>query len=223
MGIATKIDHTLLKPDARQDQILRLCSQAERHHFHSVCVNPTWVKLCSTRLDGTGIKVGVVVGFPLGANLPEIKAHEAILAVTHGADEVHMAMNTGALKSNDIELVKRDMQMVRDAAPKAKLGVIIETDFLTDDQKVLACHLVEEAFANFIVISTSLVTGGDANADIRLMRQSLVDTKKVGIKVFGGIPDFATARALLDAGATRLGCWGSVVIVEEEGRYANHW
>ncbi|MBI5023268.1 MAG: deoxyribose-phosphate aldolase [Candidatus Magasanikbacteria bacterium] len=211
MNIANYIDHTVLKPNTTEGQIRKLCAEAKEHYFVSVCVNPTWVKLCSDLLVGTDVKVCTVIGFPLGANMPETKAFEAKLAVEQGADEVDMVINVGALKSGNLELVERDIQAVRDAAPTATLKVIIEICLLTDDEKVMACQLSQKVGADFVKTSTGFSTGGATIEDIRLMRNTV--GLDMGVKASGGIKDFAGAQAMIMAGATRLGCSAGVAIM----------
>lgn len=211
MNVARFIDHTALKPNTTEDQIRKLCAEAKEHGFASVCVNPTWVKLCSDLLAGTDVKVCTVIGFPLGANLPELKAYEAKLAVEQGAGEVDMVLNVGALKSGNIELVERDIRTVRNAVPTATLKVIIETCLLTDDEKVVACQLSQKAGADFVKTSTGFSTGGATVEDIRLMRNTV--GPDMGVKASGGVKDFAGAQAMIEAGATRLGCSAGVAIM----------
>jgi deoxyribose-phosphate aldolase len=209
--IAKFIDHTALKPNITEVQIHKLCAEANEHHFASVCVNPMWVKLCAELLAGTDTKVCTVIGFPLGANSPETKAFEAKLAVEQGANEVDMVLNVGALKSGNFELVERDIRAVRDAVPNATLKVIIEACLLTDDEKVAACQLSQKAGANFVKTSTGFSTGGATIDDIRLMRQTV--GPDMGVKASGGVKDFAGAQAMIEAGATRLGCSAGVAIM----------
>lgn len=211
MKIARFIDHTALKPNTTEDQIRKLCAEAKEHGFASVCVNPTWIKLCADMLAGTDVKVCTVIGFPLGANTPETKAFEAKLAVEQGAGEVDMVLNVGALKSGNIELVELDIRTVRNAVPTATLKVIIETCLLTDDEKVVACQLSQKAGANFVKTSTGFSTGGATVEDIRLMRNTV--GQEMGVKASGGIKDFAGAQDMIEAGATRLGCSAGVAIM----------
>ena len=211
MEIAHFIDHTALKPNTTEDQIRKLCAEAKEHGFASVCVNPMWVKLCSDLLVGTDVKVCTVIGFPLGANLPELKAYEAKLAVEHGAGEVDMVINVGAFKSGNLELVERDIRTVRNTVPTATLKVIIETCLLTDDEKVVACQLSQKAGADFVKTSTGFSTGGATVEDIRLMRNTV--GPDMGVKASGGVKDFAGAQAMIEAGATRLGCSAGVDIM----------
>ena len=217
MNIAKYIDHALLKPDATRDQILKLCDEAYQWGFKSVCVNPIWVPDCVLRLKElwhkSDVKVCSVVGFPLGANCRNIKADEARQAFLHGADEIDMVINIGSLKSGDFHDVKLDIQAVRLAVSKATLKVIIESCMLTHDEKISACEIAKNAGVDFVKTSTGFSTGGATVEDIKLMRE--IVGKKIGVKASGGIRDFATAKAMLDAGANRLGCSASVAIVEE--------
>ncbi|MDP3697315.1 MAG: deoxyribose-phosphate aldolase [Candidatus Taylorbacteria bacterium] len=212
--IARYIDHTLLKPDANEMQIRKLCDEAMTHKFASVCVNPLWVTLCSTLLAGSDVKTCAVVGFPLGANLSETKVAEARSVFERGASEIDMVFNIGALKSGDaknIELVSNDIQMVRKAVPEAVLKVIIETCLLTDFEKCLACAIAKNSGADFVKTSTGFSSGGATLEDISLIRRFIGE--KMGVKASGGIKDFETAKAMIEAGANRLGCSASVAIV----------
>lgn len=213
MNIARFIDHTTLKPNITEEHIRKLCAEAKDYGFASVCVNPTWVCLCSDLLVGTDVRVCAVVGFPLGANQPEIKAYEAKLAAAQGADELDMVLNIGAMKSGNLELVERDIQTVREAISASILKVIIETCLLTDNEKILACQLSQKAGANFVKTSTGFSAGGATVEDIRLMRR--VVGQKMGVKASGFIRTYADAKSLIEAGATRLGCSYSVAIVLE--------
>ena len=212
-NIASFIDHAALKPNTTVAQIRQLCVEAKGYGFASVCVNPTWVSLCYHYLTGTNIKICAVVGFPLGANESRVKACEAKLAVTQGADEIDMVMNISALKSGNFVLVEREIKMVRNAIPRATLKVIIETCLLTEDEKVTACQLAQKAGADFVKTSTGFSAGGATVEDVQLMRK--VVGQNMGIKASGFIRTFAEAKALVEAGATRLGCSASVAIVSE--------
>ena len=216
MDIAKYIDHTLLKPDATKQQIIKLCQEAADYGFASVCVNPVWVPTCVIELSGMSqkskVKVCSVVGFPLGANCRNIKADEAREAFLQGADEIDMVMNIGKLKSGEILDVKLDIQSVRLAVSKATLKVIIETCLLNDGEKIAACCIAKLAGADFVKTSTGFSTGGATVEDVKLMRKTV--GPKMGVKASGGIKDFATAKAMIDAGATRLGCSAGIAIVE---------
>ena len=213
MDIAKYIDHTLLKPDATREQIALICDEAKQYSFASVCVNPVWVDFCSGLLKNTEVKVCAVVGFPFGASMGMAKAKEAMLAVEMGAQEIDMVVNIGGLKSNLADLVAEDILVVRSATPGVILKVIIETCLLTREEKILACKIAKRAGADFVKTSTGFSSGGATVEDVTLMRK--VVGKKIGVKAAGGIRDFATAKAMLDAGANRLGCSASVAIVKE--------
>jgi deoxyribose-phosphate aldolase len=213
-SLARRIDHTLLKPDATRDQIEKLCEEARQHGFATVCVNPCWVELCAHLLAGSETVVCTVAGFPLGANPPEVKAYEAARAVADGAAEVDMVMNVGALKSRDHRLVARDIAGVVDAShPGARVKVIIEAALLTDDEKVKACVLARAAGADYVKTSTGFGPGGATAADVALMRR--VVGPGMGVKAAGGVRDLTSAKAMLEAGADRIGASVGVKIVEE--------
>jgi deoxyribose-phosphate aldolase len=213
--LACYIDHTLLKPEATEAQIVQLCEEARRYHFKAVCVNPTWVKRCVAVLSGTDTCVATVAGFPLGASLPEVKAFEAQQVVEAGAREVDMVINIGALKDKDYALVTRDIAAVVRAARagSALTKVIIEAALLNDDEKKTACQLACEAGAEFVKTSTGFSAGGATAHDVALMRQ--VVGPAVGIKAAGGIKTYADALAMIHAGANRIGASASVKIIEE--------
>lgn len=210
-ALARMIDHTLLKPEASQAQIERLCDEARHFGFAAVCVNPYWVPLCVERLAGTGVKVATVIGFPLGATTPEAKAAEARQAVAAGAAELDMVLNVGALKSGQLERVQADIAGVVAAAGDALVKVILETGLLTGDEKVTACRLAVAAGAHFVKTSTGFGPGGATTADISLMRRTV--GPELGVKASGGIRDYATAVAMVEAGASRIGASASVAIV----------
>ncbi|MFO7273660.1 MAG: deoxyribose-phosphate aldolase [Bacillota bacterium] len=210
--LAKMIDHTLLKPDAAEAQIRQLCAEGREHGFMSVCVNPYWVPLCAELLQGTDVKVCTVVGFPLGANRSEIKAAEAEDAVARGAREVDMVINVGALKSGRRDVVLNDIRAVVSAvAGEALVKVIIETGLLTDEEKVLACQLAQEAGADFVKTSTGFGTGGATVHDVALMRRTV--GPNMGVKASGGVRDLATALAMIEAGANRIGASAGVAIL----------
>ncbi len=213
--LARYIDHTLLKPEATEAQIVQLCAEAQHYHFMAVCVNPIWVKRCAAELNGTDSCVATVAGFPLGATSPEVKAFEAQLAVGAGAREVDMVINIGALKGKDYALVGRDIEAVVRAARAggALTKVIIEAALLNDDEKRMACQLACEAGAEFVKTSTGFSIGGATVHDVALMRQ--VVGPDVGVKAAGGIRTYADALAMIAAGANRLGASASVKIVQE--------
>lgn len=212
--IASLIDHTLLKPDATADQIAQLCYEARKYKFASVCVNPTHVKLCAELLQGTQVKVCTVIGFPLGASSPEVKAFEAQTALKDGATEIDMVLNIGALKAGDLTLAAQDIhEVVRVGhAAGAIVKVIIETSLLNDEEKVTACLLAKEAGADFVKTSTGFSGGGATVDDVNLMRR--VVGPDMGVKASGGVRDFEDAQSMVKAGATRLGASAGVKIVQ---------
>ena len=212
---ASLIDHTLLKPDASQTEIKHLCEEAAQYHFASVCVNPTWVRACARHLQGSGVPVCTVIGFPLGATLPDVKAYEARRAIMDGAREVDMVINIGALKSGDDCLVEHDIRSVVEVAHEYEVTckVIIETALLTDEEKVRACQAAKNAGADFVKTSTGFSKGGATVADIALMRR-VVGTE-LGVKASGGVKSIDDARAMVEAGATRIGASVGVKIAQE--------
>ncbi len=215
-NLAQLIDHTLLKPEATKDQIVKLAEEAKEYTFASVCVNPTYVQTAYEVLKDTpDVKVCTVIGFPLGASTPETKAFETKDAIEKGATEIDMVINVGALKSDDLDLVKRDVQAVVDAAKgKALTKVIIETALLTDEEKVKACEISVEAGADFVKTSTGFSTGGATVEDIALMRKTV--GPDVGVKASGGVRDTQTTLAMVEAGATRIGASAGIAIVKGE-------
>ncbi len=215
MNIAKYIDHTLLKPDATQEQIIKLCEEAKKYGFASVCVNPFWVRECAGQLGSfkkSNIRICSVVGFPLGSGLSDTKAFEAYNAFRLGADELDMVMNIGMLKSGNIAGVESDIKAVCHVKHGTTLKVILETCLLTRDEKILACKIAENAGADFVKTSTGFSSGGATVEDVALMRATV--GQRMGVKASGGIKDFTIAKAMLDAGATRLGCSASIAIVE---------
>ena len=213
--IAKMIDHTLLKPDATQDQIAQLCYEARQHSFAAVCVNPSYVKLCTQLLQGTPVHVCTVVGFPLGATPPEVKAYETQQAIDDGATEVDMVINIGALKSKDYALVERDIATLARTthAGGAILKVIIEAALLSDEEKVIACQLAKAAGADYVKTSTGFGPGGATVTDVALMRRAV--GPEIGIKAAGGIRTYEDAQAMVAAGATRIGASAGVRILQE--------
>ena len=212
MKLNKYIDHTLLKADASQEQIETLIEEAKKYDFASVCVNPTWVSFAAQVLKGTDVKVCTVIGFPLGANTPELKAFETSDAIQNGADEVDMVINIGALKSRNFDLVERDIRAVVEAAKGTLVKVIIETCLLTDDEKVRACQLAQKAGADFVKTSTGFSTGGATVADVALMRKTV--GPDMGVKASGGARSYEDALAFIKAGATRIGASSGVAIME---------
>jgi len=214
--IAQLIDHTILRPDASRADIEQLCREARQHRFWSVCVNPTWISLAGQLLDGAGVKVCCVAGFPLGANLPETKAMEARAAIQQGAREIDMVINVGALKSGDGSLVLRDIRSVVEACREgsAKCKVILETSLLKNEEKARACELAIEARADFVKTSTGFSTGGATAEDVALMNR-IVRDKGLGVKASGGIRSLADLRRMVEAGATRIGTSSGIKILQE--------
>ena len=209
--IASMIDHTLLKPEATPAQVEKLCAEAAEYHFASVCVNPVYIPLAARLLDGTGVKVCCVVGFPLGAIAPEQKAAEAASCAAMGAEELDMVIHVGAAKAGDWALVQRDIAGVVKAAAGRTVKVIIETCLLTDEEKVKACEAAKAAGADFVKTSTGFSTGGATTHDIALMRKTV--GPEMGVKASGGIRDYATAMAMIEVGANRIGASAGIEIV----------
>lgn len=214
-NIASMIDHTLLKPEATKEMIETLCNEAKEYNFAAVCVNPYYVKMTKLLLEGSKVKIATVIGFPLGATTKEVKAYETINAIENGADEIDMVINIGALKNKDYDVVKEDIKaVVKAAKSKAIVKVIIETCLLTDEEKVKACKLAREAGANFVKTSTGFSSGGATIEDVKLMKETIGDDLQ--IKASGGIRDYEKAKAMVDAGASRIGASASIKIVEGE-------
>lgn len=207
------IDHTLLKQDAKPEQVVKLCAEARQYDFMSVCINPAYVPLAAHELKGSDVKVCTVVGFPLGMNLPETKAQEAALVIKMGATEVDMVINIGKLKAGEVKYVEDEIRLVKHACGDILLKVIIETCLLTDDEKVKACLAAKAAGAEFVKTSTGFSTGGATVHDIALMRKTV--GPKMGVKASGGVHDKAEALAMIEAGATRIGASSGVKIVTE--------
>ena len=214
---ASLIDHTLLKPEASESDIRKLCDEAAQFGFASVCVNPGWVKTAAGFLRGTGVPVCTVIGFPLGATLSDVKAYEARRAIFNGAREVDMVINIGALKSGDDCLVEDDIRAVAEAAHENDVlcKVIIETALLTDEEKVRACLAAKNAGADFVKTSTGFSKGGATVDDISLMRRTVGSA--LGVKASGGVKGIDDARAMFEAGATRIGASVGVKIAQEAG------
>jgi deoxyribose-phosphate aldolase len=214
MNLARMIDHTLLKPDATPDQVAQLCFEARKYGFASVCINPTWVKLCAQLLQGSPVKVCTVIGFPLGATAPEVKAFETQNAIDNGASEIDMVINVGALKARDLEVVAVDIRGVVNAAHArgAIVKVIIEAVLLTDEEKTIACLLSKEAGADFVKTSTGFASGGATVHDVALMRR--VVGAEMGVKAAGGVRTFEDAENMIKAGATRIGASAGIKIVQ---------
>jgi deoxyribose-phosphate aldolase len=210
--MAGYIDHTLLKPEAALPDLDKLCGEAIRYEFKSVCVNSGRVAYVAEKLKGTGVKVCSVIGFPLGAMESSAKAYEAKRAMEQGATELDMVLNIGALKSGELKVAEEDIRAVRgEASGTTVLKVIIETCLLTEEEKVLACEIAKKAGADFVKTSTGFSTGGATVEDVALLRRVL--GAEMGVKASGGIKDFATASAMIAAGANRIGAGAGVAIV----------
>lgn len=211
-NFACMIDHTLLKAEATKEQIEKLCAEAKQFNFASVCVNPTWVKRSSELLKGTDVLVCTVIGFPLGANTPAVKAFEAKDAIANGAKEVDMVINIGALKDKNYDLVQADIAAVVEAAKDSALvKVIIESCLLTDEEKVKACELAVAAGADYVKTSTGFSTGGATAEDIALMRKTV--GPELGVKASGGVRSLEDMKKMVEAGATRIGASSGVAIM----------
>ena len=215
-NIAGMIDHTLLKADATKNEVMKLLEEAKQYQFASVCVNPTWVKTAAEFLrDTPQVKVCTVIGFPLGATTPAVKAFETKNAIENGATEVDMVINIGALKDQDYDAVEGDIKAVVDAAKgKALTKVIIETSLLTDEEKVKACELAVKAGADFVKTSTGFSTGGATASDVALMRKTV--GPDIGVKASGGVRSVEDAESVIQAGANRIGASSGVKIVNGE-------
>lgn len=214
--IASYIDNTLLKQDATPEQIRKICAESIEIGCASVCCNPSYVPLVSECLKGSSVKVCTVIGFPLGMNDSKVKAFEASLAAEQGADELDMVINVGRLKAGELEYVKNDIKAVVDASHGKLVKVIIECCLLTDEEKAAACLLAKEAGADFVKTSTGFSTGGATVADVALMRKTV--GPEMGVKAAGGVRDYASAMAMLEAGATRIGASSGKKIVESGPR-----
>jgi deoxyribose-phosphate aldolase len=214
-GLASLIDHTLLKPDAVRGDIEQLCREAAQFCFASVCVNPSWVPLCRDLLRGSGVKVCTVIGFPFGTHMPDVKAFETRRAVEQGAEEVDMVINIGALKSKDYALVEQDIHGVVQASGKdTVVKVILETAMLTRDEKIMGCSLAKAAGADFVKTSTGFGGGGATVEDIELMRETV--GPEMGVKASGGVRTKEDVEAMVAAGATRIGASAGIKIVRGE-------
>jgi len=209
--MARWIDHTILKPDAKQSEIEHICKEALQHNFASVCVNPTWVALAWKILRNSNVKVCSVVGFPLGSTLPEVKAAETKEVIEHGAEEIDMVINIGALKSGNLEFVERDIRAVVRAAGRHIVKVILETCLLNEEEKIAGCVIAQRAGANFVKTSTGFSSGGATVKDVALMRKVVGQT--MGVKASGGVRSYDEACKMVEAGATRIGASASVAIV----------
>jgi deoxyribose-phosphate aldolase len=215
-NIASYIDHTLLKPEASEADVLKVCAEAVEYNFKSVCVNPIWVKTVTKALKGSGVLTCSVIGFPLGATPSDVKAFEARGAVLDGADEIDMVINMAAARANDKGALVDDIKAVAETvhAGEAILKVIIETSMLSDEQKVIACEAAVEAGADFVKTSTGFNGGGATVADVALMRKTV--GPDLGVKASGGVRSLADAQAMIAAGATRIGASSGIAIVKGE-------
>ncbi|WP_434798830.1 deoxyribose-phosphate aldolase [Terrisporobacter vanillatitrophus] len=214
-NIANMIDHTVLKAFSSKEDVIKVCKEAKEHGFFSVCINPTHIELAKKELEGSKVKVCTVIGFPLGANTSEVKAFETKDAIAKGAHEVDMVINIGALKDKNYDLVYKDIKAVVDAANKeALVKVIIETCYLTDEEKKIACELSVKAGTDYVKTSTGFGTGGSTPEDIKLMRD--VVGPNVGVKASGGVRTTEDAMKVIDAGASRIGASASISIATGE-------
>lgn len=212
MDLAKYIDHTQLKPDTTKEKIEQIVMEAKRHGFASVCVNPYWVPYCYENLKETDVKVCTVIGFPLGATMTAVKEFETNQAIHDGATEVDMVINVGELKSGNDAAVVQDIRTVVEAAgSKALTKVIIETSLLTEDEKILACKLAKQAGADYVKTSTGFSGGGASVEDIKLMRETV--GPDMGVKASGGVRSLADTKAMIGAGATRIGASAGVDII----------
>ncbi|MDF2523514.1 MAG: deoxyribose-phosphate aldolase [Clostridiales bacterium] len=211
--MASMIDHTILKAGATKEQIVEICSQAKEYNFASVCVSPCFVKLAAKELKDSKVKVCTVIGFPLGANSTQVKAFEAKKAVEEGAHEVDMVIQVGALKEGDFKYVQNDISEVVKASEGAHIKVIIETCYLTDEEKIKTCEIAKKAGANFVKTSTGFGTGGATASDIELMRKTVGD--ELGVKASGGVRSLQEALVMIKAGANRIGTSSGVSILKE--------
>jgi deoxyribose-phosphate aldolase len=220
-SVARLIDHTILRPEATRDDIRRVCAEALRFEFASVCVNPFWAKLIAAELHGSPVKVCTVAGFPLGATHTAAKVAETLGALRDGAEEIDMVINIGALRGGERDVVKSDIQGVVLASHGrgAIVKVIIETALLDDAEKTLACRLAREAGADFVKTSTGFSKAGATTADVALMRRAVGPS--MGVKASGGVRTLADLRAMVAAGATRVGASASVQIMQETAAAAN--
>lgn len=219
MKLSEYIDHTLLKPEAGTDQIVRLCREAREQTFKAVCVNPCHAALVKKELAGSPVLTCVVIGFPLGANATTVKVFETKTAIQDGAEEVDMVINIGALKDKNIDVVEADIRAVVETAKgKALVKVIIECCLLTEDEKITACECILRAGADYVKTSTGFSTSGATAADIALLRKTVGD--RAGVKASGGVRDYATAKAMIEAGASRIGTSAGIDIMKQAKEYS---
>ena len=212
MKLNKYIDHTLLKPESTTDQIRKLCEEARKYDFASVCVNPTHIALCSKALQGSTVKVCTVIGFPLGANTIEIKQAETMDAVNNGAEEIDMVINVGKAKEHDYEYIKEEIEAVVNASCGRLVKVIIETCYLTDEEKAEVCRMASLAGAHFVKTSTGFGTGGATKEDVALMKANILDT--MSVKASGGVRNLQDLQDMVEAGASRIGASSGVQIME---------
>ncbi|WP_050607663.1 deoxyribose-phosphate aldolase [Clostridium niameyense] len=211
--LAAMIDHTILKPEASQEVVERICKEAIENKFASVCINPCNVPLVAKLLEGSSVKVCTVIGFPLGATTSNVKAFETKEAIENGAEEVDMVINIGKLKDKDYDYVKKDIEAVVNAASgKALTKVIIETCLLTDEEKVKVCEIAKKAGADFVKTSTGFSKSGAKASDIKIMRETV--GKDIGVKASGGIHSYEEALDMINSGASRIGASASISICE---------
>ncbi len=213
MTLAKYIDHTVLKAQTTQAEVIKVCKEAKEYGFFSVCINPSYIALAKKELDGSDVKICTVIGFPLGANTSQVKAFETKDAIEKGAHEVDMVINIGALKDKKYDYVEKDIKAVVDAADKkALVKVIIETCYLTDEEKKIACELAKKAGTDYVKTSTGFGSGGSTPEDIKLMRETV--GREIGVKASGGVRTIEDAKAVIEAGASRIGASASIAIVE---------
>lgn len=213
MEINKYFDHTILKPDARKEDVIKICKEAIDYKFKSVCVNSSFAKLVKKELEGSGVDLTIVVGFPLGAMSTEAKEFETKYAVDNGADEIDMVINISALKDENYAYLEEEIRRLKEICGSKILKVIIETCLLTDDEKVKACQIAKKAGADFVKTSTGFSTGGAKVEDVRLMRKTVGDD--MGVKASGGIRTLEDVKKFIEAGASRIGASASVQIMEE--------
>jgi len=219
--IANMIDHTILKATTTKEDVVKICNEAKEYGFFSVCINPANIELAKEELKGSDVKVCTVIGFPLGANTSAVKAFETKDAIAKGADEVDMVINIGALKDKNYDLVERDIKAVVDAADKkALVKVIIETCYLTDDEKKIACELAVKAGTDYVKTSTGFGTGGATVEDVKLMKTSISDD--MFVKASGGVRNFEDLQAMVEAGASRIGASSGVAIMNNKSSKENY-